>query len=190
MNKKDDKEYYSYLKNRSLTGLIYRKFYLYPVLSLFLKGKVLDVGCGIGDFLSFKKEAYGIDINKDNVMYCKNKDLNASLMQEDIIPFDDSSFDSAIIDNVIEHIVCPKKLLKELNRVLSSDGCLVIGVPGVKGFKSDPDHKKYYDINSLTKTLEDAEFKLIRSFNMPIDIEFPTNFLSQHCLYAIYKKFN
>lgn len=188
MNQKHDEEYFSYLQKRSIIGLIYRKFYLYPVLSLFLKGKVLDVGCGIGDFLSFKKEAHGIDINEENIGYCKNKNLNASLMKKDIIPFKDNSYDSAIMDNVIEHIECPQKLLKELNRVLSLNGLLVIGVPGIKGYKSDPDHKKYYDIETLTHTVEAKGFRLIKSFNMPINIELPTNFLSQHCLYAIYKK--
>ena len=45
--------YTSYLRKRSLLGYLYRKFWLYPGLSKFINGKCIDIGCGIGDFLSF-----------------------------------------------------------------------------------------------------------------------------------------
>ncbi len=70
--------YYSYLKTSSILGKIYRKFFLYPFLSRFLKGEFLDVGCGLGDFLSFgPKRSLGLDINQFNINHCKSRGLYA-----------------------------------------------------------------------------------------------------------------
>lgn len=181
-------EYHEYLQSRSKLGYLYRNFYLYPLLAKNLKGKVLDVGCGIGDFLNFKKDTVGVDINKDNIDYCIKNGLNAKLMVEDKIPFQNSSFDSIILDNVLEHILDPENLLNEINRVLGDEGRLIIGVPGLKGYASDSDHKSYYDIQKLKDTLHKFNFNLIKFRFMPINSNIFTKIFSQHCLYAIFEK--
>ena len=71
-------EYFEYLNQRSSLGLIYRKNFLYPRLAREMQGKVLDVGCGIGDFLEFYKNAKGTDINIKNVEYCSKIGLEVS----------------------------------------------------------------------------------------------------------------
>ena len=55
--------YYKYLEKRSFTSIIYRKFYLYPRLQKYLINPVLDIGCGIGDYLRFNSQAKGANIN-------------------------------------------------------------------------------------------------------------------------------
>ena len=69
----------------------YRKYYLYPKISKPLKGLVLDVGCGIGDYLEFEKY-YSVDINPFYDI-CKNKNLKSKLMQNDVLPFETSYFE-------------------------------------------------------------------------------------------------
>ena len=69
----NDFEYHKYLLTRSLLGKIYRDYYLYPRINKYTKGKILDVGCGMGDFLSFNKNAIGTDINKYNIDYLREK---------------------------------------------------------------------------------------------------------------------
>ena len=141
--------YFEYLKKRSFLGGIYRRYVLYPRLNFHLKGKVLDVGCGIGDMLSYRKNTVGLDVNPLNVAFCQKRELEAHIMKPDVIPFADETFDSVLLDNVLEHIERPSLLFKEIRRVLKADGILLIGVPGIKGYESDDDHKVFYDEKKL-----------------------------------------
>ncbi len=61
--------YLAYLKNCSKLGLLYRRHWLYPRLCCYLRGRVLDVGCGIGDFVAFRPETVGVDINPVTVAW-------------------------------------------------------------------------------------------------------------------------
>ena len=148
-------QYFEYLQQRSKLGLLYRKYWLYPRLIKYLKGKTLDVGCGIGDMLKFNSSSVGVDINPKTVEFCKIQKLDAKLMSSDYLPFNNDSFDSVLLDNVLEHIDNPACLLNEIKRVLCKDGFLLIGVPGEKGYDSDPDHKQFYNEKRLIKCLID-----------------------------------
>ncbi|WP_375571399.1 class I SAM-dependent methyltransferase [Ahrensia marina] len=179
--------YYSYLRTRSLKGLIYRRLFLYPRLSKQLSGVALDIGCGIGDFLAFRKETVGVDINPKLVAHCHARGLTAHVMAPDVLPFGDGSFDAGIMDNVLEHINEPGPLLAEAHRVLKPGATLVIGVPGQKGYQADPDHKIFYNEERLIRRLADSGFELKRSFYMPLPSTFLAHRLTQHCLYATFK---
>ena len=179
-------DYFKYLKTRSVFGFIYRKFYLYPKLYSNLKGRSLDIGCGLGDFLYMYKNIIGVDINIDCVNYCKSKGLNVLLMDIDILPFEDNSFDSIILDNVIEHIENPRNLLSEIKRELTPNGILLIGVPCDMGYKFDSDHKIFYDIKSL-QTLLSIDFILKNHFYTPPFFYLFRKFFRQVALYAIFK---
>jgi len=188
-HKKLDKIYFEYLSQRSFLGKIYRNFILYPRLNKHLKGKALDIGCGIGDMLSFRPNTIGLDVNPLNINYCKKKKLEAYLMKNGRIPFEDQSFDSLLLDNVLEHIDAPTLLFKEIKRVLKPDGILLIGVPGIRGFESDSDHKTFYDEKKLKSLAKKFKFSVYYLFYMPI---FRSIFLSkrlkQYCIYTQWRK--
>lgn len=125
--------YFDYLQQRSFLGKIYRNFWLYPILNRFLKGRALDVGCGIGDMLLFRPNTIGVDVNQHNVSFCLSRGGDAKFMDHNVLPFDDASFDSVLLDNVLEHIQDPAPMLLEIKRVLRTNGVLLIGVPGSLG---------------------------------------------------------
>jgi len=180
-------KYFSYLGTRSNLGRLYRKYWLYPTLVKHLKGITLDIGCGIGDMLAFRALTTGVDINPHTVDYCKSLGLNAHLMQPDELPFPNKYFDSVLLDNVLEHIEDPNKLLKEIGRVLRNDGRLLIGVPGKHGWLSDPDHKVNYNEHSLKFCLSNAGFKCQNIFYAPLwKSSFISNKVSSYCIYAIF----
>ena len=147
-------EYFNYLKTRSKLALFYRNYFLYPKLCLYLKGRVLDVGCGIGDFVKFRKNTIGIDINTEMVEYCKMANLNVKKMEPNVIPFSDKSFEGVVLDNVLEHIKNPQDLILEIKRVLKEKNTLIVGVPGISGYKADDDHKVFYTKENLIKLLK------------------------------------
>lgn len=185
----DDKDqYFEYLQTRSFRGLAYRNGWLYPRLSRHLSGKALDVGCGIGDMLRFRPSTQGVDINPHTVDWCRRNGLDASLMQPDRLPFDDQSFDSAILDNVLEHIVSPGALLAELRRVLKPGGTLLVGVPGRKGYACDPDHKVFYDDDALRTTLGAAGFTSRKVFGMPFGSALLDRHLALYCRYGVFER--
>jgi len=182
----DFEEYFSYLNKRSTVGRLYRRYILYPNLSKRLSGKTLDIGCGIGDFLAFRSETTGVDINPYTVEYCKALGLDALVMQPDQLPFSAGSFDSVLLDNVLEHLDNPKVLLEEIRRVIKPSGLIIIGVPGRKGWNSDPDHKKYYDQESLKTCLIDSYYTIKEVFYMPLGKSSLLNKrMRQYCMYMV-----
>lgn len=181
--------YAEYLMRRSRLGGAYRRCVLYPRLGRRLRGQALDVGCGIGDFLRYRPQTVGVDINPHTVAYCHERGLDARLMAPDALPFDDASFDSALMDNVLEHIADPAPLLRELHRVLRGRGRLLVGVPGRLGWDSDPDHKLRYDESLLKSTLESAGFECLETFYTPLwRCEWLSRRLRQYCLFGLFRR--
>jgi SAM-dependent methyltransferase len=178
-------EYFLYLKNRSFLGCLYRKLYLYPRLIRLLKGRLLDIGCGIGDMLAFRPNSVGVDVNPYNVDFCKNLGYEACIMTVDKLPFEDSSYDSILLDNVLEHISDPIPLLKEIQRVIRPDGFLLVGVPGLRGQLSDSDHKVYYDESRLIALANQSGFKVNSVMHTPLwGSVLLSRTLKQYCIYS------
>ena len=99
-----------------------------------LNGKVLDAGCGDGFFLNQLtffdevKDITGIDISKKAIemaleKYPKSQFRQASLNK---IPFENASFDSIVMVEVIEHLIDIDGTLEDLSRVLKPGGLLLI----------------------------------------------------------------
>ncbi len=180
--------YGDYLMRRSRLSGIYRRHVLYPRICQRLRGRTLDVGCGIGDFLQFWPDTVGVDINPRTVAYCRAHGLDARLIEPDQLPFDDKSFDSVLMDNVLEHIADPTALLRELRRVLRPEGRLLIGVPGVLGWDCDEDHKVRYDETSLSFTLRACDFAPMELFYTPLwRSTWLSRHLRQYCIFGLYR---
>jgi SAM-dependent methyltransferase len=153
-----------------------------------LKGKVLDVGCGIGDFLKFMPSAVGVDINPFVVEYCRQRGLTAYLIEKFPYPFDDKIFDSAVLDNVLEHLDDPIPTIKEIYRLLKDGGKLIVGVPGRKGFASDDDHQKFYDEFVLIDLFVNNKFHGKEIFYSPFKSRFLDEYARMYCTYAVFER--
>ena len=184
----EHQNYFEYLRTRSFKSFLYRNHFLYPKLIKHLPGYTLDLGCGIGDFLRFNKGAVGVDINSECVKYCLSEGLNAVRMEIDQLPFKASEFDSLIMDNILEHIENPNRILSEVYRVLNQSGRLIIGVPGRNGYKVDPDHKVFYDEKSLSSKLIEFGFSHVETFYTPFQSRVLDRFMRQYCMYCLFQK--
>ena len=95
------------------------------ISDLILKdSRVLDVGCGDGELMSFlykniTKDVRGIEISKQNVQKCISKGLTVieGDAEKDLIQFPDSSFDIVILSQTLQAFLNPEKVLNELLRV-------------------------------------------------------------------------
>jgi len=184
---KKDFEYFEYLKGISRLGVIYRNYYLYPRINKFFKGNVLDVGCGIGGFLQYRIGTVGVDVNPEVVKYCRQQELDARVMENDALPFEANTFDGVLMDNVLEHIESPEDILCEIRRVLVDGGDFLVGVPGSKGYKNDPDHKNFYSKEDLITLVRSAGFIDESVFGMPLNLSWLDDKISQYCIYAKFK---
>lgn len=130
----------------------------------------------------------GVDINPATVEWCRSRGLDAYQMSPNVLPFQDGSFDSAILDNVLEHLADPDELLSEIGRVLRPHSSLVVGVPGQRGYAADADHKIFYDEATLVSTLGTAGFRLQQLFHMPFKSAWLDARVRQYCLYGVFKR--
>ena len=82
-----------------------------------------------------------------------------------------------------------EKILEEIKRVIKVNGVIVIGVPGTKGFQSDPDHKCFYDQEALIKLAKESGFSIKEFFYTPFfKSSFLSNILRQYCIYCVWQK--
>ena len=96
--------------------------------------RVLEVGCGAGHILERidRGRLYGIDISDVQVERARARlGARAELRKSagEAIPYDDRSFDKILCSEVIEHVLHPVLLLKEMKRVLKDDGLLSLSIP-------------------------------------------------------------
>ncbi|MBA7485895.1 Ubiquinone biosynthesis O-methyltransferase, mitochondrial [subsurface metagenome] len=141
------------------------------------RGKILDVGCGTGRFLSLIEdlgwETYGIEISKQateivrkngHQVFCGNL-LDAN--------YPSKFFDVITYDNTLEHILRPVKCLEETYRILKPQGEVVVCVPNFDCwertiFQKDwhhlpvPLHLHHFGYESLSYLLSKTGFKILK----------------------------
>ena len=86
--------------------------------------RILDVGCGDGELMSFilnniSRDVRGIEISKINVQKCISKGLIVieGDAEKDLFQFPDSSFDFVILSQTLQAFLKPERVLDELLRV-------------------------------------------------------------------------
>lgn len=100
------------------------------------KGKLLDIACGEGEFLNVCStkgiKTFGIDISYIAVSNAKNKKENKvefNVSTGENLPFKDKSFNYVTNIGSLEHFENLVEGVKEMNRVLTSEGRAYILVP-------------------------------------------------------------
>lgn len=97
------------------------------------KGKIVDLGCGMGDHFSYLKnyDFVGIDIDEEMLVLAKKKFPFAKISKENIykMSFENEFFDCAIAVGVLEHLTYLDKALKEIRRILKPNGEFIVLIP-------------------------------------------------------------
>jgi SAM-dependent methyltransferase len=109
-------------------------------------GSVLDVGCGSAKTAG----AVGIDISQDT-----DADIVHDL-DEFPYPLDGERFDHVVMQDVIEHLHEPFRVMEELHRVLRPGGRLQLRTPHFSSALAygDPTHKHYFSALAIRSLAE------------------------------------
>ena len=130
--------------------------------NLQIESKILEMGCGRGEFLNeFTKlgmKGYGVDLSDFANNYCDNADIKIADISKDPLPYADNSFDIVFSKSFIEHFYYPEEIFKEAYRVLKPSGILINMTPEwnyiYRSFYDDYTHRTPF----TKKSLEDIHY--------------------------------
>ncbi|HHW68590.1 MAG: S-adenosylmethionine-dependent methyltransferase [Defluviitaleaceae bacterium] len=149
-------------------------------LEKFTSGKLLDIGCGNGDFLGLIKdrglELHGIDLAENMVKVAKKRygDIAQIILGDaENLPYEEGMFDVIICNASFHHYTNPRAVLAQMRRVLKNNGVLLIGDPWMpqplRGlmnyftrFSNEGDFH-YYGKEEMRNLMNECSFRLIDS---------------------------
>jgi len=139
-------------------------------------GRVLDVGCGVGDlaalFARHNWSAAGIEPSTQAAEHARAAGVEAVTGTLADAPWPEGEFDAIIFNHSLEHIDDPAEAVAQAARLLKPGGLLAIAVPnfgswhrrlfGSAWFQLDlPRHLQHFDRDSLAKLVEAADLKVV-----------------------------
>jgi len=153
---------------------------------------LVDIGCGSGlisKLIPPEVGYVGIDFNPNYLATdWKGRPVDGKIGGNILsLPFQDSSFRTALLLHVIEHFPAEKQilLLREAYRVLSKKGKLIISTPNLDTLRNaerfvppnNPKHSHCLHLQELRMLLEEAGFQEIRRHGFDVVIEYPNRLL-------------
>ena len=153
--------------------------------------KILDLGCGEGDFLKYLIEKRYTDLSGfDLENFCEDKTgypYEINIGNAEILPYENNLFDALVLDQFLEHVINPKKVLQEAFRVTKYGGVAIVGIPNAKEYNKYNmfplfyvilrEHIQHFDIDHLTMLANDIGFTVkkvvetifpMQAMNMPM----------------------
>jgi SAM-dependent methyltransferase len=151
------------------------------------RGRLLDVGCGEGLFLSAASAHYrvaGIDIDRNAVRAARRlyglEEVKAVALKEFAVKNDVEPFDVVTMFDVLEHLEDPGGHLRAVRELMAPEGCLALSVPNRdrKSFRDDmravvdhpPNHLTRWNSVSLRSFLEAGGFRVLRLYSRRSDL--------------------
>lgn len=133
------------------------------VAPIYLKGRMLDIGCGNKPYFSliepYVQEYVGLDLEQSSE---KLVDVIGSAVD---LPFDKESFDSLFSSQVLEHIFDHNKVISECHRVLKKGGYFVCSVPMIWPLHEIPHDYYRFTKYSLQELANKNAFELVKCIN-------------------------
>jgi SAM-dependent methyltransferase len=138
--------------------------------SLPVAGKIVDIGCGVGDLLAEVLQRrpdsalHGLDFSEKAIERVRARFNSEHFMRHVIehdLPYASHEFDVVFCTDVLEHLERPKLIASELVRICRPGGMVVIVVPDgdVDQFLG---HYWFWNQESLSLLLAEWEHEVIR----------------------------
>ncbi len=180
--KERNEAYYNYLRTSEVghdTVDIHRKIvakYFWTIFDDFRCRYVLDIGCGLGSFISKAGKGintFGIDTNMKIVEHCLKEGNKVALASALQLPFRSGAFDGIMCGHLLEHLSEPEEAFLEFNRVLKDGGVLIVRVPPFdSSFFDDWSHVRPFTKKTLVRLADVSGFGYKKIFYYHYDLPF------------------
>jgi SAM-dependent methyltransferase len=115
--------------------------------------RILDIGCGTGLFLHLAKQAgmrvRGIEPGESAVAYARatyGLDVQCGALED--ADLSDAAFDVVTMWNVLEHLPDPVAALRQVARVLTPGGLVLVGVPNIQSVEARVFGRRWYSLDA------------------------------------------
>ena len=137
-------------------------------------GKLLDIGCGIGHFLTSSKEkgwdVYGTEYTDKAVGICQSLGIKMHKGKLDPAVFQKEMFDVVTSFEVLEHINNPKEEVQNIRQILRPGGLFYFTTPNFNALEryalkgkynifAYPEHLSYYTKKTINYLLSNNGFQ-------------------------------
>lgn len=144
--------------------------------------KLLDVGCGTGNFLQHMKmhgwETTGVEPSESAASKARAKKVGSIFQSIDQIA--NQKYDVITLWHVLEHLHEPKKKLESLKGLLEENGTIIIAVPNRESFDAKyyknywaaydvPRHLWHFSQENMKSILNETGFSLTATHPMKLD---------------------
>lgn len=171
---------YQFVRNITLIG----KRNLIQKESEIKTGKILDIGCGTGEFLNTMQKSdwnvFGLEPDEGaRKLAGSNYQLQID-SPDKLFEFSENSFDVITMWHVLEHVHRLDDNMKQISKILKPDGILLIAVPNYTSYDADyyhnnwaaydvPRHLYHFSPRSMRTLLNRFHLKLKKMKRMPFD---------------------
>ena len=142
-----------------------------------VQGRLLEVGCGDGDFL-VEAEAAGFQVTGVELASAAVEQARARLQHGEVVcgllensGLPEEQFDLCVLSDVIEHVRDPQAFLRNIHRLLKPNGAIFIATPSLASWSAKvmrqhwmefkPEHLTYFDPRSIQTALFNSGFREI-----------------------------
>lgn len=140
-------------------------------------GKMLDIGCGVGDFLHTAEmhgwECIGVEPSEDAKTIAQKRMKGMIITSEELESFSDGAFDVITMWHVLEHVDDLKWQVAQLQRLVKPSGRVVIAVPNYKSYDGQyykehwaaydvPRHLNHFNRITLSKIFKTSGLELVK----------------------------
>lgn len=146
--------------------------------------KLLDIGCGTGDFLEVAKRnswtVCGIEPNVQARRIANKKTGDAIFDTDELSELAPSSFDVITLWHVLEHLPNLEEYIQLLKKLLKTNGILVVAVPNYKSYDADyykeywaaydvPRHLWHFNKKSISKLFSEVSMEVVKTKGLYFD---------------------
>lgn len=158
--------------------------------------RVLDVGCGEGNYASYFKEkdaafVAGVEIDSKAAASARERmDFVWEGPVEDEMPFEPGQFDLILCADVLEHLTDPWEVLKKLRALLAADGYLLASIPNLRyapvlynlilkgqfNYRPsgvlDSTHLRFFTRSTMKNLIEESGFEILKWGSSPLPAKY------------------
>lgn len=145
------------------------------VLTKYAGGRLVDMGCGsaplYGLYRSRATEITCVDWASTEHGTCY-LDIEADLNEP--LPMESTRYDTVVLSDVLEHILAPEQLIREIRRILCVGGMLIGTVPFLYRLHEEPHDHYRYTIHTLRRMAERSGFavEVLEAYGYGTDVLF------------------